>query len=192
MQVEKEAEALLRAVGERYAGLASYRDHGRVRRPGDAAAIVQFRTRFARPTGLHFEFTRAGRTESINGPITDPDALIGDLAGLTGVSLGAAHTIPALLLPEGNQESWSLLQLKAVHLIAPPPSQATAGRWSWMTGTGWAGQAIRVAIDSETLLIWRLEDDGVGEVRPHITEYEPDATNSVLPQEALRGDLRKL
>ena len=168
-------EALLRAVGERYAGLASYRDHGRVRRPGEAA-IVQFHTRFARPTGLHFEFTRAGRTESISVPITDPDALLDALAGPTGVSLGAAHTIPALLLPAGNQDSWSLLQLKGVHLIAPPPGQAGAGRWSWLTGTGWGGQLMRVAVDPETLLIWRLEDDGVGEVRPHRTEYEPDAS----------------
>jgi len=192
MQVEKEAEALLRAVGERYAGLTSYRDHGRVQRPGDAAAIVQFRTRFARATGLHFEFTRAGRTESISGPITDPDALMDALAGPTGVSLGTAHTIPALLLPASNQESWSLLQLRAVHLIAPPTNQAAGGRWSWLTGIGWAGQAMRVAIDPETLLIWRLEDDGVGKVRPRSTEYEPDATNSVLPEEVLGRDPSRL
>jgi hypothetical protein len=185
MQTEREAEALLRAVGERYAGLPSYRDHGCVRWRNDTAAIVQFRTRFAREIGLHFEFTRAGRTESITGLSSDPEGLMDALAGPTGVSLGAAHTIPALLLPGASQSSWSLLQLSGVRAIARPANLEVTRDLIWVGGTGWAGQVLRVAVDPQTLLIWHLEDDGLGELRPYHTEYEPDATGSVLPEEVL-------
>ena len=183
MRIEREAEALLRAVGERYANLASYRDQGRVRRQNEAVAAVKFRTRFSRAAGLRFEYTRAGRTESITGLTSDPDGLMEALAGPTGDSLGAAHTIPALLLPEVSRGSWSLLQLSAVLLIRAPSSPEASRHWAWLAGKGWAGQVVRVALDPETLLIWRLEDDGLGKHRPHRTEYEPDTTSSVLADE---------
>ena len=102
MQTEREAEALLRAVGERYAGLPSYRDHGCVR--------------------------------------WQNEGLMDALAGPTGVSLGAAHTIPALLLPEASKGSWSLLQLNGVRLIARPANLEVARDLIWVGGTGWAGQ----------------------------------------------------
>jgi hypothetical protein len=192
MQVENEAEALLHAVSDRYARLANYRDQGRVLRHDDTAAVLEFRTLFARGTGLRFEFTRAGRTECISGSITDLEGVLDALASVTGVSLGAAHTIPALLLPAASQESWSLRQLSAVRLVAPPPSEPP-GRWTWLAGTGWAGQPLRVGIDPETLLIWRLDhNNGAEERRAHSTEYEPDATGSVLPEEVLRGDPGRL
>ena len=62
MQGENEAEELLHGIGERYAGLLTYRDSGRVLRAGSSAAAVEFRTVFARDVGLRFEVTRDART----------------------------------------------------------------------------------------------------------------------------------
>jgi hypothetical protein len=186
MQRENEAEALLRAVGDRYAGLARYQDEGHVQRQDEPASVVQFRTRFDRTIGLRFEFIRAGHTHSVVGSMTDPDGLMDALAGPTGVSLGAAQTIPALLLPEASSGAWSILQLRDVHLIAPPRDSTAAGRWTWLAGVGWAGQSYRVAIDPASLLIWRLEDDGVREIRPYRTDYEPQIPGS-LPAEDFFG-----
>jgi hypothetical protein len=187
MRTENQAKELLRAVGSRYAGLATYRDHGRVLRAGGTEPVVQFRTLFARDAGLYFEFTRAGRTEFVSRPMTDPEGLREVLAGATGISTGTAHTIPALLLPWAGNESWSLLQLSAVRVISRPRDQSATARWNWIAGSGWAGQPLRVAVDPETLLIWRLEDDGLGEARPHSTEYVPDAVGPVLSDEILTG-----
>ena len=111
-------------------------------RPGSHRTVPH---RLCASDRLHFEFTREGRTESISVSVTDPVALLDALAGPTGISLGAAHTIPALLLPESNQDSWSLLQLKDVHLIAPPPSQGAGwvldlAHGDWM---GWSAEASR-------------------------------------------------
>jgi hypothetical protein len=177
------AEALLRAVGDRYAGLATYQDEGRVQRRDEPASVVQFRTRFARAIGLCFEFTRAGHTQNVAGSMTDPEGLMDALAGPTGISLGAAQTIPALLLPEAGSGAWSILQLRDVRLIAPPRDSTEAGRWTWLAGFAWAGQSYRVAVDPASLLIRRLEDDGLREVRPHRTDYQPQIPGSLSAED---------
>jgi hypothetical protein len=186
MHGEDEAEDLLRAIGSCYAGLQTYRDYGRLIRAGSSAPVVEFRTLFAREVGLRFEFTRDGRTEVVSKPVTELEALMAALAGPTGVSGGAAHTIPALL-PETNGEDWSLLRLAAVRMVSPPPGQSVAGGWTYIAGTGWAGQPLRVAVDPTTLLIRRVEDDGSRGVRPHSTEYEPDVIGLVSPEEVFMG-----
>lgn len=95
---------------------------------GSSEALVEFRTLFARGVGLRFKFTRDGRTEVIAASVTEPSALMEALAASTGVSAGAAHTIPALLLPEANAENWSLLRLAAVHMVSPS-QESEAGEW---------------------------------------------------------------
>jgi hypothetical protein len=183
MEDENEAEQLLRAVGHRYAGLQTYRDQGRVVRTDSSAGVVEFRTLFARNVGLRFEFTRHGRTEVVAKPIGEPEALMEALAGPTGISGGAAHTIPALLLPEANGENWSLLRLTAVRMVPPPRGQPATGPWRYIAGTGWAGQLLRVAVDPATLLIRRLHDDGAQGIRPCTAQYDPDIIGSVSPEE---------
>lgn len=54
-----------------------------------------------------------------------------------------------------------LLAWRAVRLMAPPRDRAATGRWTWIAATGWAGQQLRVAVDPETLLVRRLEVDGL-------------------------------
>ena len=186
MLEDEGAAQFLRVVGDWYAGLRTYRDHGRVTARGSLEADVQFRTLFIRDTGIRFSFLRGARVEVITKAASDPDQLFEALAQVTGVSAGAAHTIPALLLPAANQGNWSILQLAEPRLVRPPRgAPASARSWTWIAGTGWAGQPLRIAIDSSTLLVRRLEDDGRAGVRSATTEYEPEADIRIPPDDLM-------
>jgi hypothetical protein len=191
---EQNAIEFLGRVAVRYATLESYRDAGVVRRDGVAA--VRFRTAFRRASGdLRFEFVSDGSRGLVwchrgvvharyepdydSGVADDFTSAIGTAGGR---SMGVASTIPALLLPNEVEEFWMLSALRAPRLIAPP-RDAAGYTWYWIAGSGWNGQAMRVAIDTATLLVRRVEDDGNGRVRPAVTEYDAEANAAIAPAE---------
>jgi hypothetical protein len=112
---ELTAEAILDAVANAYRGLAEYEDAGAVSE--GAVPMVRFETRFRRGSLFHFAYTafqKNGRKYhegkvtsehglfsywcSLNGP--QPTSLRLAVGALTGISWGAAHGVPSLLLPE--------------------------------------------------------------------------------------------
>src|SRR4051794_40464398 len=119
------AEQILEGMAAVYAGCRTYRDTGRVHtrfltRRGrlDFESTKPFRTAFVRPDRFRFEFAShfpgqaemhrfivhmAGRVVQTwwdLRPGVERQSRLGmALAGATGVSGGAAHTVPALLLP---------------------------------------------------------------------------------------------
>lgn len=120
------ADQIIAAVQEVYAGCQTYADRGCVRStsrsPEEGLNVVEtipFETVFVRPDRFRFEFSiqvspRAKFSRCVivaNGPRVQLEGDIGPedrrpmslstaLACATGVSHGAAHRIPALLMPE--------------------------------------------------------------------------------------------
>ena len=108
-------EAILAAVSEAYVGFATYDDVGVVSQ--GAYQAVRFETRFQRGSSFHFAYTafrpdgqkfhegsvtvedgRLSYSCSLGGP--EPSSLRLGVAALTGISWGAAHGVPSLLIPE--------------------------------------------------------------------------------------------
>ena len=103
------------------------------------------------------------------------------IAGATGLSLGAAQTIPALLLPTEATDQWTLQAVQEPRLVrARDPAKPG---WQWVVGRAWNGQVLRVGIDPKSLLVHRLEDEGHGAVAPTVTEYDPEANPAISPED---------
>jgi outer membrane lipoprotein-sorting protein len=115
------ADQLLKEMCAKYAYFTSYSDEGTVVVKGDQPARVLFRTHFQRPYLFRFEWTHMfrdrfnrartfrnvlwcdGASTFLCGDDERPGAvqsLVLGVAGATGVSMGAAHTISAMLLKE--------------------------------------------------------------------------------------------
>jgi hypothetical protein len=219
-----------------YARCRTYRDTGCVRtefrdrrgRPG-FASIRPFATAFARPDRFRFEFSdhfpnqtamhryivhlagRAVRTWWDLRPGVERSSSLGlALAGATGVSGGAAHTVPALLLPRrvGGRRLTGLADVARLEdgdaggagcyrvrgqLLLPPEAEAEMRREvKRVTGRDPGRTEVAPAvvwIDRRTLLVRRIEEadrfrtGGTVEV----TEYEP-AVNVRVAAAALRFD----
>ena len=115
-------ESLIERVLQRYAGASRYADRGTLVTLGAEELKIDFETTFERPDRFSFactctssvggdvDATYTYRIES-DGPdltmVGNPELHVGQpeslglaIAALTGVSMGCAHTIPRLLMPE--------------------------------------------------------------------------------------------
>lgn len=128
------AREILARMAAAYANCASYQDTGRVTTAivgGDAAGhtdTLSFSTAFVRPARFRFEFTarRGSRFLAVahgedsrtwwdvQPGIQRPPSLELALAGAAGISRGAAHTVPALLMPDrvGGARLTDLIELR--------------------------------------------------------------------------------
>lgn len=117
-----EAEQVLYRMRKAYADCRSYRDEGEVAttffEPRKRTNRLRFSTRFLRNEGFLFEFrSRRGEDDwdqyavwldrgrvrswwTLGLADPDPASLLSALAAATGVSRGAAHTVPVMLTPE--------------------------------------------------------------------------------------------
>jgi hypothetical protein len=112
-------EQILAALSETYSTCASYMDTGEVVSLGAYPTTRPFRTAFVRPDWFRFEFRDrfdeadpwhsyvvwANESDvrvrwDIRPQVEQAESLRLALAGATGVSGGAAHTIPSLLMPD--------------------------------------------------------------------------------------------
>ena len=130
------ARQILQNLSTKYAQCVTYSDSGRVKFDGDQE--IQFRTEFARPDFLIFEWQDYGprrgkspsfstlRTENGKTGITwntnsqkcfeEQPSLNIAVARATGCSAGAAHKIPALLMDELRIGSKTLLEISKIEL----------------------------------------------------------------------------
>jgi hypothetical protein len=107
------------------------------------------------------------------------------IAALTGVSLGAVHTIPTILLPELGPDEWSLGRLaEPVARTASIPDQPSTIR---LDGRGWNDQPMSIFISKETGLVVRIEDHHPSGAPRSVTEYAPAANLEVAPEELSPG-----
>ncbi len=133
-----DARTVVRKMAESYAACKSYQDTGVVEtiyheETGGRIDKMPFKTYFKRPSLLRFEWIdyfprKVGRTSVVwsDGASTftywEPDKfekeedLSMGIAGATGVSHGAAHTVPRLLLPVGIG-GFALTDLKDLTLV---------------------------------------------------------------------------
>jgi hypothetical protein len=113
-------ESVIERVLQRYAGAARYADRGTALLAiGADEVTIDFQTSFERPDRFSFAYkfrsslddsTReVGHRIESDGPnlrmvgdlrLREPRSLSMAIAALTGVSMGCAHTIPRLLMPE--------------------------------------------------------------------------------------------
>jgi hypothetical protein len=123
----------LEQASKAYSSADIYRDRGLVTfatLPADAVAArpeYHFTTEFGRATGLRFRFSGPQVCVELSAPKEGPIELTGAgfgggtideaIARLTGITFGAAHVIPRLLLPE----------LLGGHSILEPESSEEAG-----------------------------------------------------------------
>jgi outer membrane lipoprotein-sorting protein len=130
------AQEVLDRMAKVYAGSNSYRDAGVVKpvfveATGNRTVEKPFKTAFVRPDRFRFEYTekQGGRENryivwrkgkdvqtwwDVKPGVEKPGSLGLALAGATGVSGAAAHTVPALLLPKevGGRRLTDLTEVK--------------------------------------------------------------------------------
>lgn len=226
------AEQILARMAAVYAGCRSYRDTGDVHsrflgKPGlpEYEKHRPFRTAFVRPDRFRFEFANQfpGGTElyrfivhaagdvvqswwDVRPGVERPASLGLALAGATGVSGGAAHTVPALLMAEvvRGRRLTDLTELARLddedldgeacyRLRGRPPAPSgpqaeTANRvFREMTGMEppTAFEPVELWIDRRTLLLRRLENRhrlSFGD-SAEVTTYEPEVDVPVPDQE---------
>jgi hypothetical protein len=171
-----------------YARVASYRDRGEHRGSIGPHPQQPFVTAFDRASGnMRFEFKsrhpiqgspwmryvvwrRSGvvkRWWSIQPQTQTQVSLAMGLAGATGVSGGAAHTVPRLLIPDEVQ-GWSITDLAAPALIED--AEIDGRRCLRLQGGRFIG-AGTYWIDAETFCIRRIEQ---GAPFASVTDYTPE------------------
>ena len=183
-------QELLAHMAEVYAGCRSYRDAGTVKMvPGTNMPVPIeeqiFRTAFVRPDRFRFEFENAvHRARNIvwrNGSEVrawwafswypeSPESIGDAIAGATGISSGAAHTVPQLLMPD-EVSGWKLTELTRVSLL---PDAQLAGHACFRVQGDHDGYAVTISLDQTTYLILRIEEElpaRFGAVQ--CTSYEP-------------------
>jgi hypothetical protein len=131
-------EAILTAVSGAYRGFVEYEDAGVVSEA--AYSAVRFETRFRRGSLFRFAYTafrpdgqkyHDGSVSSEHGHLAfscslggpQPTSLRLGIAALTGISWGAAHGVPSLLIPE-DLGGWLPTDLVGVVRL---PDDAVAG-----------------------------------------------------------------
>jgi hypothetical protein len=224
------AEQILDRVAGVYAGCRSYRDSGCARSrflglPGlpEFETDKPFRTAFVRPDRFRFEFSDPGGTEpyryivhaagdvfqtwwDVRPGVERKSSLGLAVAGAAGVSDGAAHTVPALLMPEpvGGLRLTGLLELarlddgdltgaECYRLRGRPPgpagAQAAASQQLFREMTGIDPPAefepMVLWIDQRTLLLRRVEGRHrlpFGE-SVQVTTYEPEVDVRISDEE---------
>lgn len=176
-----DAATIMEIMAQTYSSSSTYRDTGAVSNKTSILGIdiealsepIRFSTAFVRPDRFRFEFeyqfserdwyryvvhadpTGARTTWDIEPGITEEQSLGLALAGATGVSRGAAHTIPALLIPE-TVGGWRLTELESLSRIG---NGVINGRECLkIRGEHPAGPPVIIWIDPETFLIKRIEE----------------------------------
>lgn len=192
---QPDATELLQRVCARYASATTYRDTGVVRRKG--RADLSFSTLYDRGR-LRFEYTatfppgtlyRQKMIGDDRGAVVftwldekapQPPEPIATLevavARLTGVSSGAAHRVPILLLPQLGGWSWIQLQdpvLLDDGVVEGHPCYVLEGRHV-------KGDRERLFIDKASLLVRRHE--WIGEL-DSATDYRPEIDRPIAADE---------
>lgn len=175
------AAEILAAVEETYSVIDTYRDIGSVRGEWSLLGIdidwlddgIRFSTAFARPDRFRFEFEyqypsseewhsyvvqadpSGVRTNWHANPGVEQEASLGlAVAGATGVSRGAAHSIPTLLLPQ-EIGGWRITNLESASKIENGNIDGRA--YMRIRGEHPSGSPVVVWIDPDTFLIRRIE-----------------------------------
>ncbi len=228
-------EQVLAALAEMYASCVTYRDRGKVTttwfRKGEPnrTTAKPFETAFIRPDRFRFEFRDRFVEEDpwhrylvwANGKDVrtwwelEPAAEVREslslaLAGATGISGGAAHTIPNLMMPEeiGGRTLTDLVEVTSLPdadigdvscyriqgrpRAIPDDDEFRRVREEFFRTTGVQlpppvsqYEPITIWIDRGALLVRRIEDYHVGTASEQITDYEPES-GTMIPEEELR------
>jgi len=195
------AADILQRMATVYATCASYRDEGRVEvtftrteKPRVVTKIV--RTAFVRPHRFRFEYEQDGERQLIvwrrgdevrswwivSGRTRKSRSLDLPLAGATGISNGAAHAVPSMLLPS-EVSGYRLNELGAPRRLEPA---ACAGvDCLRVAGEGAVGPRT-VWIDPHTFLVRRIDTELASYIKV-MTTYEPSVDASI-PEELLAFD----
>jgi hypothetical protein len=181
------AQELLREVVARYAAMSSYMDSGVVRqwfKAGEAPHETQFSTSFKKPAFFRFEFSSPHPFAPLRHIITrhvvgsdgktaysltkeheatphleTEESLSMAVAGATGISVGAAHTIGRLLLPEVG--GVSLLDL--IHARFKEETEVDSVSCYCISARHPKGPELELWVETDTLVIRKLIKD-YGEV----------------------------
>jgi hypothetical protein len=180
------ARQVLEEMCAKYLSLTSYSDEGTVVRHGKSPAQIVFRTYFQRPCFFRFDYThtfqdRFNRTGSYHEVLfcdgarsflcedgKQPTVFQHHLLGIgaaTGVSMGAAHTISAMLMKDVN--GFLLTDLERVSLTERPSSGTGLYR---VKGFHRAGDLCQVSIGVRDLLLQEVaftDEDGITTVETH-------------------------
>lgn len=209
--VGQRADGLIDRVVEKYRNATSYRDHGTViqfeENGEDEEYRKTFKTAFVRPDRFRFEWSEpwpmSGRVRRVvwsDGKETrtwweiplgrDLDEKDADLdmaiAGATGVSSGAANTIPSILM-YGTVRGRTLKDLERSRVER---EVVLDGRPAWViTGIFADHYLMRVYVDKKELVILQIdesrkEDHGTLDDR---TTYSPEIGVAITDQELERG-----
>ena len=175
-------EAILAAVSVAYRGFVEYEDAGVVLK--GAILSVRFETRFQRGSLFRFAYTafrpdgqkyHEGSVSSEQGHVSfacslggpQPTSLRLGIAALTGISWGAAHGVPSLLLPE-DVGGWLPTDLVGVVRL---PDEAVAGVSCFHVQGDHPKRASKYSllVDKTTFVIRRRVSLERG---PEVTDYE--------------------
>lgn len=176
-----DAATILATVDETYSSVDTYRDTGTVAGKTSILGMeigwfdeaIRFSTAFVRPDRFRFEFeyqrpssaewhqyvvqadSSGARTKwDVNPGIEPAPSLRLAVAGATGVSRAAAHTIPALLLPD-IVGGWRITDIESVSVTR---NQVIEGReYLRIRGEHPSGSPVIIWIDPDTHLIRRVE-----------------------------------
>jgi len=197
---ELTAQEILAKMAETYAACSSYEDHGSVisefQSDHPFTARLVFKTAFIRPDHFRFEH----RSQSISMPLEwkrnvvlkngaetnviwsfkpgpeKSESLAMAIAGATGISSGAAHTIPRMLLPE-DVTGWVLTNLEDATLY---PSGSVAGRLCYrVAGRSGKSGTESLWIDQQSFLLLKTVQKTR---RPRViqtTTYHPTINTSI-------------
>ncbi len=180
------APQVLKAMCAKYAALTSYSDEGSVVRQGAPPASVVFRTRFLRPSFFRFEWTDAFR-DNLGGARAYEDVLWCDgastflssnserprqvpclalgVAEATGVSMGAAQTVAAMLMEEVG--GFLFTELERVSFADTVPGSREVYH---IEGCHPAGEQWQVSVGMSDLLLWEVtmrDQDGEVTIETH-------------------------
>lgn len=199
-------KSILAQMARTYQTLRSYEDEGQVtsvfsRNSGGGFTTKKpFRTLFTRPKLFRFEYQdlpygphpeqrmviwpqgNAFRTWwTVQPGNQEANSLEMALAGATGVSSGAAHTIPRLLIPS-VVTGWSLTDLTRPCLVGE--ANVDGVRCYQIKGTDVMGSAQTVWIEKGTFLVRKIHEKmklDEGTVVEETTVYRPKANPKIDP-----------
>lgn len=201
------AQAVLVRMAKAYADCKSYRDTGVVKTEfvsasGRMMEEKPFKTALVRPDRFRFEYTEspAGRVLryivwrkgkdvqtwwDVRPGIEKLESLSLALAGATGVSSGAAHTIPALLL--GNEVGGlKLSDLKAANRIEDAKLEEVE---CFRVEGEHGGAPTTLWIDKATFLVRRIDSETeFDDFRTEETTTYHPIINDEIPKEMLEFD----
>ncbi len=198
---DPKATQVIARMAKVYSECQSYSDSGSVTTvfrsgTGNETEVKHFSTAMMRPSKFRFEFSEQQNPQSryivwqdgdevrtwwdLNSRSEREDSLGLALAGATGVSSGAAHTIPSLLMP--NEIGGRLLtDLEAARLA---DNKLLDGHACHTIEALYAGDPITIWIDEQTFLVRRIDSTSVfdGFTTTETTVYVPVINQEVAPE----------